>query len=91
MLFYTLEGLKQDTPFQVQAECRNELGWSIANEQFVFRTSKGEWKIPSSYSFSSSVLFRSAWKIPFTLPVHLYLTRFRDWSPGCVMITLFVF
>lgn len=42
MMTYRLQGLKQQTHYQVEATARNDIGWSSPNSKFVFETAKGK-------------------------------------------------
>lgn len=42
LLYYRIEGLKPDRSYQVEVEARNEVGWSLPNEDFAFRTAQGD-------------------------------------------------
>ncbi|KAI0221197.1 Fasciclin-2 [Lamellibrachia satsuma] len=39
MLYYRLQWLKPNTYYQLEVTARNDIGWSLANAEFVFKTS----------------------------------------------------
>ena len=43
MLYYRLQWLKPNTYYQLEVTARNDIGWSLANAEFVFKTSAGRW------------------------------------------------
>lgn len=60
-LHYKLEGLKPETDFQVEVAARNPIGWSQANEQFVFRTAHGDGNVGEVSGVSS--VMSPCWKL----------------------------
>ena len=42
MLYYKLLGLMPDSEYQVEIRARNNVGWSLPNSEFIFRTAKGQ-------------------------------------------------
>ena len=43
MLYYRLQGLKPTTFYQLEVTARNDIDWSLANAEFIFKTSTGRW------------------------------------------------
>lgn len=41
-LFYRIQGLTPDAYYQLEIQALNDVGWSIPNGMFIFRTSFGE-------------------------------------------------
>ena len=43
MFHYKLEGLKQNTKYELGLRARNNIGWSLRTEPFYFYTAQGEY------------------------------------------------
>ena len=41
---FILRGLKPESYYQVEVKARNDIDWSLANSEFVFKTSPGRWQ-----------------------------------------------
>ena len=44
MLYYRLQGLKPTTFYQLEVTARNDIDWSLANAEFIFKSSTGRWR-----------------------------------------------
>ena len=43
MMYYTINGLRSDTYYELKAQAENDIGWSDETPSFVFRTAPGKW------------------------------------------------
>ena len=41
VMFYRIQGLKPNTYYELKAMALNDVGWSLANPEFVFKTDNG--------------------------------------------------
>ena len=55
MLYYKLEGLKQNSKYELQVRARNNVGWSLPNNAFYFYTAQGEYSAVWVCPFAQSI------------------------------------
>ena len=42
LMWYLLEGLEPQSYYRLQIRARNDIGWSLPNEDFIFKTAPGK-------------------------------------------------
>ena len=43
VMYYRIQGLQAATYYQLQVMALNDVGWSLPNPEFVFKTDDGGW------------------------------------------------